>query len=257
MKKNLYLYIIASILVTMGCSNSQTNNSASEDDTLSVDSTKVDSLEVQDELVESQPKPKIIDINGHEAKLLYSFVTGDGIVRDFYQVEVDGCYQLYCKDDAIKKTRRIETPYDRYDSGDDFYENGFYDPFLYTTSPDGRYLYLVSDIHANSNGWTQEFQLHMIDCERMNDQKIADCAAIKKTDEGFTVAGCRLTNGDTATCVADEVWLMHDAKIDWEGNQLFDDRDNEYDYETMEKKYSNSKRDYWYVRGFDDADDIN
>lgn len=256
MKKNLPFCIIAAVLVMMGCNNAQTNNSSNESDSLCVDSTEVGGANDQDKLAETQPKPNIININGCEAKLIYSFVTDEGIERDFYQVEDNEHFQLYFKEDAIKKTRRIETPYDRYNDNDDFYDNGFTDSFLYTTSPDGRYLYLVADIHANSNGWTREFQLYKIDCESLNESIIADCAAIKRTDEGFTTSVCRLANEDTATSLDDEDWVMHDVKMDWDGNEVFDDKDNEYDYDSMLLKYPPVKRDYWYVSGFDDADEI-
>ena len=66
---------------------------------------------------------------------------------------------------------------------------------------------------------------------------IASCAAIKKTESGFKIAKCRITNEDTAKCTADEIWLIHDVNIDWNGRVISSDK-KEYDYKEMERRYS-------------------
>ncbi|MBQ6161896.1 MAG: hypothetical protein IJK21_04545 [Prevotella sp.] len=107
----------------------------------------------------------------------------------------------------------------------------------YTISPDRRYLYILGYVCANSNGWTVNYHLYRIDCESLKMKKIVECAAIKKTKSGFKIAKCRITNEDTAKCTADEIWLIHDVNIDWNGRVLSSDK-KEYDYAEMERRYS-------------------
>ena len=114
----------------------------------------------------------------------------------------------------------------------------------YTFSPDKRSLYVLGYVCANSNGWTVNYHLYKMDCESLKMNKIASCAAIKKTKRGFMIAECRITNEETAKCTADEVWLIHDVNIDWNGRVIYSDK-KEYDYNEMEKRYSPSL-----VKGF-------
>lgn len=107
----------------------------------------------------------------------------------------------------------------------------------YTISPDRRYLYILGYVCANSNGWTVNYHLYKVDCKSLKIKEIAKCAAIKKTKRGFMIAKCRITNEDTAKCTADEIWLIHDVNIDWNGRVISSDK-KEYDYAEMERRYS-------------------
>ena len=81
------------------------------------------------------------------------------------------------------------------------------------------------------------YHLYKLDCESLKMNNIASCAAIKKTKRGFMIAKCRITNEDTAKCTADEIWLIHDELIDWNGKKIYSDK-KEYDYAEMERRYS-------------------
>ena len=202
----------------------------------------IDSLEVND------------DDYGMQWPILHKLKTADGQTRLFYQQHDNSQYALYTlwtklqgQDDSL--AQRIATPYCRYEDGDDFYENGIEDPFYFTVSPDKQNLYVVACIHANSNGWTTNYQLYRINCQSLETKLLTECAAIAVTDNGFTIVKCRCKNQDTATCTAEEVWVMHDEHLDWNGKVTSSDK-REYGYEEMDKRYQTPGTEYWYLRGF-------
>ena len=96
--------------------------------------------------------------------------------------------------------------------------------------------YIVTRVNANSNGWTTEYQLFIVNCETLEAKYICDFAAIEATGKGFRIAVARLTNEELTTCTANEIWLMHDEYLDWNGKVTRIDT-AEYDFKTMEEKY--------------------
>jgi len=79
--------------------------------------------------------------------------------------------------------------------------------------------------------------LFKVDCEKLKANLICECAAIAARRNGFTIAVARLVNEDTARCTADEIWVMHDEYLDWNGNVTKVGK-HEYNYKEMESKYS-------------------
>lgn len=188
-------------------------------------------------------------------KKIYTFTCADGHKRAFYDIywNREGnefAHDLGVQDNDDSKTNRIlPLVYQRYEDVPDFFAfiGGCPKQFQYTVSPDKKYLYIVTCVMANSNGWTSEYQLFKVNCETEDIQFFCDCAAMAVTDSGFTVVQARLTNRDEATCTAEEIWVMHDEHLDWDGSVLCVSND-EYDYDTMEQKYSNG--DYSFLKGF-------
>lgn len=156
---------------------------------------------------------------------------------------------LYAVDDSPQDTTFIQLKYPRYEDEEDFfsYIGGIPNYLLYYPGHDNKSLYVVTRVNANSNGWTTEYQLFIVNCETLEAKYICDFAAIATTEEGFRIAVARLTNEETSTCTADEIWVMHDEYIDWNGNVIHIDP-AEYDYKTMSKKFLRGK--YTYVKGF-------
>ena len=183
--------------------------------------------------------------------VLYEMKTENGTFRQFYQKNYDGYYTLWTKmsNEHDSLAIRLETPYFRYEGSGDFYDEGTPDAFYYTTSTDQKYLYVVACVHANSNGWTDNYQLYKINCRNLDVTLIADCAAIKVTERGFTTVLCRCVNEDSALCTSDQIWVMHDVHLDWEGNVVSID-EREYDYNEMEERFLTPGTEYWYIRGF-------
>ena len=146
-------------------------------------------------------------------------------------------------------TTYVRLLYPRYEDAPDYYAyiGGCPRPFYTLPSPDGKYLYVVTGVHANSNGWISEYQLFKVNCETFDAKYICECAAIAVVNDGFVIAKARLTNEDTATCTADEIRVMHDEHLDWNGKIISID-EAEYDYKTMDKKYQTSE--YTLIKGF-------
>lgn len=186
---------------------------------------------------------------------LYTHICADSTKRLFVDVYyhvpdfLEDYHALFAVDDNPKDTTYVWMQYPRYEGEDDFfaYIGGVPDHLLYLPCEDNNSLYVVTQVNANSNGWTAEYQLFIVDMETLEAQYIADFAAIEVVDDGFRIAAARLTNEDTATCTADEVWVLHDVYLDWSGKVICVDSE-EYDYQTMEDKYLNGK--YTYVKGF-------
>ena len=193
---------------------------------------------------------------GWNVDTLCSYTCKDGhsrlFVDVFYHV-ADSYYEeyhgLYVVDDLPRDTTFIQLKYPRYEGEEDFfsYIGGIPNYILYYTGRDNKSLYVVTRANANSNGWTTEYQLFIVNCETLEAKYICDFAAIATTDEGFRIAVTRLTNEDTATCTADEIWVMHDEYLDWNGKVTHVDT-AEYDYGIMNKKYL--RGEYTYVKGF-------
>ena len=181
---------------------------------------------------------------------IYTYSCQNGCTRTFCDTYCSGNHFLFAMDkNDFKDAHLVDLVYHRYDSTN-FLEDGNPCALSYLPSPDGRYLYIVTRVFANSNGWTTEYQLFKVDCETLDAKFICDCAAIAVIDAGFVVAQARLTNRETATCTADEIWIMHDVYFDWEG-RLTRISSEEYDYEAMDEKYQSGE--YSYVKGFNET----
>lgn len=187
---------------------------------------------------------------------LYAYVCQNGNQRVFVDVYMhipeaydEEQHTLFAVDESPRDTTFIELKYPRYEEIDDFFAfiGGIPDHILYLPSADKKSLYLVTRVHANSDGWASEYQLFILNCETLEAKYICECAAIATTNNGFRIAVARLTNEETATCTADEIWVMHDEYLDWKGNVTRIDK-KEYDYKVMDEKYKTGE--YTYVKGF-------
>ena len=199
---------------------------------------------------EHQPQPM------WNVDTLCSYVCKDGrnrvFVDVFYHVGetfFEEYHGLYAVDDCPQDTTFIQLKYPRYEDDEDFfsYIGGIPNYILYLPGADNKTLYIVTRVNANSNGWTTEYQLFTVNCETLEAKFICDFAAIATTDEGFRIAVARLANEDTSTCTADEIWVMHDEYLDWNGKVTRVDT-AEYDFEMMEEKYL--RGEYTCVKGF-------
>ena len=182
----------------------------------------------------------------------YTYTCEDGHSRSFGDVHCPWSkyrHMLYVDDEKKNEKEYIHLIYGRYEDVPDYFDylGGIPDMSHYRVSKDKKNLYVVTRVHANSNGWTREYQLFIINCETLEWKFLCECAAIATTDKGFTIAVARLTNEDTAKCTADEIWLMHDEHLDWNGNVTKVSK-KEYKYDEMKKKYFQSE--YTFIKGF-------
>ena len=179
---------------------------------------------------------------------LYRYKAVIDIERVFFELAVEHEYNLFVQESG-KEPQRLELVYDRYHDGHNMLEDGWPIPLYYNVSPDRQSLYVVSRMLANSDGWVTEYQLFKIDCTTLKVEFLADCAAIKTIDDGFTIAVARLTNEDTAHFTYQEIWVMHDEQLDWNGNTISKSK-KEYSYEQMVKRYAFDERGFHLVKGF-------
>ncbi|MCR5850560.1 MAG: hypothetical protein K6G92_07590 [Bacteroidaceae bacterium] len=187
----------------------------------------------------------------------YTYTCADGHKRVFGDMcricdGYEAGHVLIAREDNQDSILYVHLRYQRYhyepeDSDYYAYIGSIPDLSHYTVSRDKKSLYVVTRVHANSNGWVTEYQLFKVDCETLEAKFICECAAIAVTDKGFTIAVARIINEDTATCSADEIWVMHDEYLDWNGNVTSVSK-QEYDGADMESKYLQSE--YTYIKGF-------
>ena len=105
-------------------------------------------------------------------KNIYNFTCADGHKRAFYDLcfatEYNMGHYLGAQDNEDSKTNHfLSLEYQRYEDDPDFFEyiGGCPVLFHYITSQDKNYLYIVTGVMANSNGWTSEYQLFKVNCE--------------------------------------------------------------------------------------------
>lgn len=180
---------------------------------------------------------------------LYNYNIADGNVRVFFEMMGEYGLNLYTMTSTDRKPSKVELVYDRYHNGVNFLADGWMTPLYYKVSPDGKSLYIVSRMHANSDGWITEYQLFMIDCESLESKLLAECAALEATEKGFTIAVARLTNEDTAQFTYQKEWVMHDVKLDWDGN-IVATSSQEYSMEKMHGRFAVDEDDCHLVKGF-------
>lgn len=166
-----------------------------------------------------------------------------------YDIHYHHHYSVY--NHSLDTAYVVSFEYDRYDDGNNwYYECTACRPY-YAVSPDKSSFFTATRVYANSNGWTTEYQLFLVDCATATSRFIGDFAAIMVTEDGFVCAGARLTNRESSTCTADEVWRMHDVHINWQGHITRIDS-VEYDYDTMVRRFETSE--YTYLKGFASGD---
>ena len=230
--KHLLLIMLGVVIATMGCKRMGATQQHAADTTL----------------VKTEQKQSVVAIPD-SALELYSYDMPDGKVRVFFELMGEYGLNLNTMTSNEGEPRKVELCYDRYHDGENFLADGWWTPLYYTMSPDGRSLYVVTRMHANSNGWVTEYQLFKIDCESLDARLLAECAAIEVTERGFTTAIARLTNKNKAQFTYQEVWLMHDQRIDWNGNIATTSR-KEYNYKQMVKRFAADAKGYKLVKGF-------
>lgn len=181
---------------------------------------------------------------------IHKIKLSNGVQRIFYHVQYEYRHQLYTKirNDKSVPPKRIMTPYNYCDEGD-FYAEGLTDPFSYTISPNGKNLFIVGRVPANSDGWIYAYQLFKVDCNSLKEEFITEGAAIKSTKDGIIVANARLREGDEFKTNGEKVWLIHDELYDYNG-KLVSKSSKEYSEQEMYKRFTSSSNEYRYVRNF-------
>ena len=133
--------------------------------------------------------------------------------------------------------------YDRYGDGEDYPTM----PFGYQVSPDGKFLFIVTEVQANGSGWMTEYQLQRYNIETGELRFITDCAGIIMGEDGITVAKATATNEETAQSEAELIYQIHDQHYFWNGKADLGGDYEEYSRDHFEQEYSVGE--YIYVSG--------
>lgn len=232
MKHTTYSISLLMLLMSLFSCNQRPKASTS-DSTTPIENTAVADTIIVEEIAK-------ID---YDTTILYRYVS-DSIVRIFYDL-YDG--YLYRVIEVITYLR------DNDDKGSSLQ---FSEEFkgakkrYYVDSVTGNF-YAVCIYHSNGHDWPWSYSVMKYNLQTGNlSDEFGLGAAIRLDKNGFTVAEARLTNEATATCTADEIWLMHDVKLDWNKDTI-SVSSKEYDYQTMVKRFRTpDSDDTQYVKGF-------
>jgi uncharacterized membrane protein YhaH (DUF805 family)/predicted RNA-binding Zn-ribbon protein involved in translation (DUF1610 family) len=133
--------------------------------------------------------------------------------------------------------------YDRYGDGED---SPTY-PYGYQVSPDGKYLFIVTNVGANGSGWMTEYQLQRYNIETGDLRFITDCAGIIMNDDGIAVAKARVTNEETAQSEAEYNYRVYEVHYSWDGKNDYSSHEEEGSFADFENTYTAT--DGGYVSG--------
>lgn len=112
---------------------------------------------------------------------VYKKQLGNGQYRDFFITHGENCYRFMVYDSSKDK-------YDDIDFNADDYLNDGAAGISAFASPDGRYVYVVGDIMANSTGWVSTFVIYQVDTKTLKAKLMNAVAAWRLEKDGFTVA---------------------------------------------------------------------
>ncbi|MBQ8457404.1 MAG: leucine-rich repeat domain-containing protein [Prevotella sp.] len=112
---------------------------------------------------------------------VYKKPVGNGQYRDFFITYVENGYRFMVYDSSKDKYHDI-------DFNADDYLNGGVPGISAFTSPDGRYVYVVGDILANSTGWVCTLIIYQVDTKTLKAKFVNGVAAWRLEKDGFTVA---------------------------------------------------------------------
>ena len=112
---------------------------------------------------------------------VYKKSMGNGQYRDFFITSGENGYRFMAYDSSRDKYFDI-------DFNADDYLNGGVPGISAFTSPDGRYVYVVGDILANSTGWVCTLLIYQVDTKTLKAKLVNGVAAWRLEKDGFTVA---------------------------------------------------------------------
>ena len=112
---------------------------------------------------------------------VYKKQLSNGQYRDFFITHGENCYRFMVYDSSKDKYYGIDF------NADDYLNDGAAGISAFA-SPDGRYVYVVGDIMANSTGWVSTFVIYQVDTKTLKAKLMNAVAAWRLEKDGFTVA---------------------------------------------------------------------
>ena len=159
---------------------------------------------------------------------IYKKKLENGQYRDFYITRGENGYIFRAYDSSSTQCHNIDFNADDYMNGGVPGISGF-------ASPDGRYVYVVGDILANSTGWICTLLIYQIDTKTLKAKLVNGGAAWRLEEDGFTVASeTRCTTPD-AQCSAEMDFAFEDITYGFDGKIKY--KSNEYPSNEIEARY--------------------
>ena len=159
---------------------------------------------------------------------IYKKPLGNGQYRDFFITQGEYSYRFKVYDSSKDKYYDID-----FDAED--YLNEGVPGMSGFVSPDGRYVYVVGDILANSTGWISTLIIYQVNTETLKAKLINGVAAWRLEKDGFTVAAeTRCTTPD-AECSAAMDFAFEDITYGFDGKVKH--RSKEYPSKEIEARY--------------------
>lgn len=245
MKRILMMMAAVVLVCLMGCNAKGSHRHAEAEDAgreISVMDT-VKNAEVADSAMQNEVDSLDEDTLEYDIRALYSKRNKDnyysvykkplpkGGYRDFFFIHMDNGYVFAIYDSQKNRF------YDHLLNADDYLDHGV--PGMYGfVSPDGRYVYVVGDIMANSTGWIATFAIYQVNTSTLKVKLIYGAAAVKLGKNGFIVASMYKCLTPDASCSAETDFLFRDITFGFDGKVKRKSR--AYPSKEIEKRYGKS-----------------
>ena len=210
-RKNVLITIVGLITVILSC----TNKNGGEQKQLI---PKDDSVTLSDSIEDTDTSYLSI----------YKKELENGQYRDFYITHGENGYIFRAYDSACKQYHNIDFNADDYMNGGIPGISGF-------ASPDGRYVYVVGDILANSTGWICTLLIYQIDTKTLKAKLVNGAAAWRLEEDGFTVASETRCTTPEAQCSAEMDFAFEDITYGFDGKIKY--KSKEYPSNEIEHRY--------------------
>lgn len=162
---------------------------------------------------------------------VYKKPIGNGQYCDFFITSGENGYRFMVYDSSKDKCYDIDF------NADDYLNDG--GPGMYGfSSPDGKYVYVVGDLLANSTGWVSTFIIYQVDTKTLKAKLVNAVAAIKLEKKGFTVASMTRCTTPDASCSAEMDFAFEDITYGFDGKVR--KKSKEYSSSEIETRYGNS-----------------
>lgn len=162
---------------------------------------------------------------------VYKKPIGNKQYRDFFITSGENGYRFMVYDSSKDRYHDIDFNADDYLNGGVPEMSGF-------ASPDGRYVYVVGNILANSTGWVSTFIIYQVDTKTLKAKLVNAVAAIKLEKNGFTVASMTRCTTPDASCSAEMDFAFEDITYGFDGKVK--KKSKEYGSSGIKKRYGNS-----------------
>lgn len=224
MKKSIFsvMGMMLAVCMVMSCQKGKTTAKGESDSIVTEDSTTT----AEDPTMRSEDSATMSDTTSYLS--VYKKPLGNGQYRDFVITQGEYSYRFRVYDSSENKYYDIDFNEDGYMNEGVAGISGF-------ASPDGRFVYVVGDILANSTGWISTLIIYQVNTKTLKAELINGVAAWRLEKNGFTVASeTRCTTPD-AECSAAMDFAFEDITYGFDGKVKH--RSKEYPSKEIEARY--------------------